>query len=364
MGIDVTLVNVIDEVGRRGIDCGRKVGHEGRQQAGDQEAQQSDGDVSAQHHRQHPLKIQISAHAVQLGTQKGRCQHGQADDEEVAGRGEHDVDPGAHHRGFAGILAGEHALHIVVGSRSGGRNQQALEEQHHHEEAEELILVCRDLGRGRGQKGRPVQAEVPAEEEIVPAGGHHFVQGIGGHLHHGDDAHGKTGDGQNEELNNFCNDDADHAALDHIDRRDGDQNQRILVRREMEGQELRGKLADALEAVCKEADDADKGVEHNNDVRKLRAQAGAEAGLDPLRAGHHLGAAQPRGEIDHQEDLVEGRPEPWNPHALQAVDEHPVHQQHGAADVEHARCIGDAQQIPGHLVAAQEVVLHTLRGAF
>src|ERR1035437_3569811 len=128
-------------------------------------------------------------------------------------------------------------------------------------------------------------------------------------------------------------------------------------------QENRGELADALEPVAEESDDADESVDDHDEVRQLSAPSGAEARPDPLRAGHHLGAAQPCGKVNHEEDLIEGGPEPGNPHAFQAVDEHPGDQQHGAADVEHARCVGDAQHIPGHLVAAQKIGLHVLRGA-
>src|SRR5512146_3456634 len=113
-------------------------------------------------------------------------------------------------------------------------------------------------------------------------------------------------------------------------------------------QELLGELADALEAVSKESDDADEGVNDNDDVGELRAAPFPEARLNPLRPGHGVGPAEPTGEEDHQENLVEGGPKPGNPHALETIDEHPVHQQHGSADIEHAGGVRDAEDVPRH----------------
>ena len=96
---------------------------------------------------------------------------------------------------------------------------------------------------------------------------------------------------------------------------------------------------------------------------KLRAAALAETRLNPIGAGHGVGTAQPARQEHHQEDLVESRPQPRNPDAFHAVDERPVDQQHGAADVEHAGRVRDAEHVPGHRIAAQEVRLHVLGGA-
>ncbi len=126
----------------------------------------------------------------------------------------------------------------------------------------------------------------------------------------------------------------------------------------MPGQEVHRKLADAFEGVGEESDDTDEGVDDHDDVGQLRAAPFTEARLDPLGAGHHVGTAQPGRKKHHQEHLVEGRPEPGNPDALYAVNEHPADQQHGAADVEHARGVGDSKDVPGHGVAAQKVGLH------
>ncbi len=156
------------------------------------------------------------------------------------------------------------------------------------------------------------------------------------HFRHRDDAHRKRRNRQNAELDHLGKHHADHAALDHVDRRDRDQDHRVLVRREMPGQERRREFTDAFESVAEEADDADERIDNNDQVRELRAAAGAETRLDPLGAGHHVRSPEPRRQIHHQEDLVESRPQPRDPDALQSIDEHPVDQQHGAADVEHA----------------------------
>ena len=193
--------------------------------------------------------------------------------------------------------------------------------------------------------------------------GHEARQRSGRHFRHGDDAHRKRSDRQNAELDHLGDHHADHAALDHVNRGDGDQDHCVLIGRKMPGQECRRKLPDAFESIGEEADDADERVDHNDQVRKLRAASGAETRLDPLRAGHHVRSPEPCRQINHQEDLVESRPQPRDPDALQSVDEHPVHQQHGSADIEHAGRIRDAEHVPRHGVAAEEVGLHVARGA-
>ncbi len=99
------------------------------------------------------------------------------------------------------------------------------------------------------------------------------------------------------------------------------------------------------------------------DVRKPRAAARAEARGDPLGAGGHVRAAQPARQVHHQENLVEDGPQPRNPDALQAVDEQQVDQPHGARDIEHAGSVGDAQEIPGQDISAQEIRFRVPRGA-
>ena len=124
-----------------------------------------------------------------------------------------------------------------------------------------------------------------------------------------------------------------------------------------QGRKVDGEFSDALESVTEEPDDAKEGVDHHDDVRQVRAAALAESRLNPIGAGHSVGTAQPTREEHHQENLVERWPQPRDPYALYAVDERPVNQQHGAADVEHAGSVRYAQHVPGHRVAAQEVSL-------
>ena len=152
VGSNVALVDVVDEVRRRGVDRGRKVRHEGGQQAGDEEAQQAHGHKPAQRIGKHQFKIHVGAHGADVVAEEHGRQHGEPDDEEVARKGEYDVYPRAHHGGFARRLCREHALHIVVRRRACGGDQHALEEQHHDEEAEEAVAVLGDLGAGGGDQ--------------------------------------------------------------------------------------------------------------------------------------------------------------------------------------------------------------------
>ena len=149
---------------------------------------------------------------------------------------------------------------------------------------------------------------MPAEKEVVPTGGHRARECGRSDLRHGDDGDGKGGNGENAELHHLGDDDAEHAALDDVKRRDGDESKGVLVGRQVPGQEGGSEFPDALEAITEETDDADESIDNDDNVRQLRAAAFAKAGLDPLGAGHSIGTAQPRGEEDHQEDLIEGGP--------------------------------------------------------
>jgi hypothetical protein len=239
----------------------------------------------------------------------------------------------------------------------------ALEQQRHHEEAEQTVAILRDLRIRRGNQCGPIQVEMPAEEEIVPTGRNTLGQRRRRDLHHGDDAHRKGGDGENAELHHLCDHHAEHAALDDVNGGDRDQRQRVLIRTEIPGQEGGREFSDALESVTEEPDDTEESVDNDNDVRQVRAAAFAETRLDPIGARHGVGPAQPGRHEHHQEDLVEGGPQPRNPHAFHAVDERPIDQKHRAADIEHAGRVRDPEHVPGHGIASQEVRLHVLGGA-
>ncbi len=269
----------------------------------------------------------------------------------------------AHHRSLARIFRREHALHVVIGGGAGRADEHSLEQQRHDEEAEQAVAILGDLGVGGRQQRGPIQVEMPAEEEVIPTCGNVFGQCPWRDFHHGDDADREGGDGKNAELEHFGDHYAEHPALDDVNGRDGDQDQRVLVGAQMPRQEVGGEFSNALESVSEETDDAEEGVDHHDDVRKLRTAALAEPRLNPIGAGHRVGTAQPARKEHHQKDLIEGRPQPRNPHALHAVDERPVHQQHGAADVEHAGGVRNAQHVPRHSVAAQKVSLHVAGSA-
>ena len=96
-------------------------------------------------------------------------------------------------------------------------------------------------------------------------------------------------------------------------------------------------------------------------MRKAGAGAAAEPGLNPFRAGKRVRTPQPRAEEHHQENLVKDGPEERQPDAFEAINEHDGDQPHRAADVEHARGVRNAQEVPGQRLAAQEIGVHVLR---
>ena len=129
---------------------------------------------------------------------------------------------------------------------------------------------------------------------MVPAGGDKMLKRAGSDFRHGNDAHGKRGNRENAELNDLGDDHAEHAALDDVNGGDRNQNGGVLVRGQVPGQEYRSELSNPFETVTEEPDDAHEGVDDHDQMGKLRATAAAESCLDPLRAGHHVRAAQPR----------------------------------------------------------------------
>ena len=204
--------------------------------------------------------------------------------------------------------------------------------------------------------------QVPAEEDVVPTSGDEVLQLPWQDFCHRDDAHCEGSDGEDAELEDFGDDHAEHAALDDVKGGDSDKQEGVLIDAKVPGEESGGKLANAFEAVSEKSNDADEGVDDDDDVGELSATALAESRLNPFRAGHHIGTPQPGGEVNHQENLVEGRPKPGNPDAFDAIHKHPIDQQHSPADIKHSGSIRDAEDIPGHDVAAEEVGLHIARG--
>ena len=203
---------------------------------------------------------------------------------------------------------------------------------------------------------------MPAEEDLFPAGRDHAAQSFGRDPRDGDKSDRQRRDRQNTELQHLGDDHAEHAALHYVEGGDAHQDQRIYVGGKVPRQEIHREFADALEAVSEKSDHTDQRVDHHDHMRKFRAASGPEPRADPFGAGGHVGAAQPRGKINHQEDLVEDRPQPRDPNALQPVNEHQVDQPHGPGDIEHAGGVGDAQEVPGQDVAAQVVRLGVARG--
>jgi hypothetical protein len=216
---------------------------------------------------------------------------------------------------------------------------------------------------------RPVEPQVPAEEGAHPARRDRLLDHVRGHLEHGDDADGDRGDREDGELHDLGDDDADHAAFDGVEggQAENDDGVDVLVGEqaggvagEMPGQHDHRELADALEGVGEHADHQHQRKEHHADMGHVRPRAPAEAGLNPLGAGQHVRAPQPRAQEHHQEDLVEHRPEKRQPDALHPVHEEPVDHQHRAADIEHAGGVRDPQHVPRQRLAAQEVGVQVL----
>ena len=186
---------------------------------------------------------------------------------------------------------------------------------------------------------------------------------------HGDDAHRDARHRHDEVLQHLRKDDREHPALDDVDRRGGRNDQPVVdlvqprVGRQFPGQEHGGELPDTDEPVGYVSNHDDDGEGDHDEVAQLRPRPLSEPKLNPLRPRHHSRPAEPDGQEDHQEDLVERWPQPGDEDALQAVDEKEREHPHRPADVEHPRGVAQAQGGPGDLVAPQEVALQVPAGA-
>ncbi len=185
--IDVALVDVVDQVGRRRVDRRGKRGHERGEQAGEQQAQYPDRRELQHRGRQNVLEIEPAAdHQVEFLVVDDR-QHREAGDHQVTDRVERDRYEAAHHRRLARRAGRQDFLHVVVGSRPGGADQDALEQHHHEEDAEQRIAVRDDFAVDLVDDAAPVDVQRPAEKRIGPAGGCRRLQRFRRHVGHRDD---------------------------------------------------------------------------------------------------------------------------------------------------------------------------------
>ena len=135
-------------------------------------------------------------------------------------------------------------------------------------------------------------------------------------------------------------------------------------RNHLPGDEDLHKLSQPDKAIGKETQATDQGECHNDPVRLHATPSRTEPGTDPLGPCCCIGAPQPDGEKHHQEDLVENRPEPWDPDGFQAVYKGQGYQPHRTRNIEHSRCIAQSKHVPWQLVPTQHIGCFILLCAF
>ena len=126
---------------------------------------------------------------------------------------------------------------------------------------------------------------------------------------------------------------------------------------EVPGQDGGAVLTNSFKEIGDEAQHADYGKDHDNDVRELGTSTIPKAEGDPFGTCHDVGSTHPRGQIHKDKYLVPDRPQPRKPRAFQPINEQDAHRPHGAGDVEHARGIAQSQVVPGELIASEKVRL-------
>ncbi|MPN60306.1 hypothetical protein SDC9_208034 [bioreactor metagenome] len=84
-------------------------------------------------------------------------------------------------------------MHVVIRRRAGQARQHALEEHHAENDHEELIAICPDGIVHLVKNPSPIDAEFPAEERIVPARRHDFLDHSRRDFKNGDQTDGDGG---------------------------------------------------------------------------------------------------------------------------------------------------------------------------
>ena len=194
-----------------------------------------------------------------------------------------------------------------------------------------------------------------------PTVGNHRVEHLRRDGLHRDHADPNARDRHDAELQHLGKHDAEHATLDHVERRDRGDDQAVEIdvgcgiAGQLPGQERRGELGNADETIGQESDDIDQ-CEQDHDQsapigRRVRRRSETESTRP--RSSPRNGAARPTGRPS--ENLIENGPQPGNPRALEPVDKQQIDHPHRAADVEHARGVGKPEQVPGNRISAEKV---------
>ena len=101
IGVDVPLVDVVDDIGGTAVDRGIERGHESCKESCKQQARQPDGDEVVDDIGQDQLKVDIPAHGVELRTEKDHRQYGHGRDHDPPGHNRHGNDA-VHQAGLLG----------------------------------------------------------------------------------------------------------------------------------------------------------------------------------------------------------------------------------------------------------------------
>src|SRR5690625_922541 len=364
------LVDVVDDIGRRGVDGSGVCRHEGGDECRDEQTKKSDRDELTHRERQDKLKVDVSPHRVELVGEEDERQHRKARNQHISRYEQDQADESAHLSGFPRCAGRQYTLHVVVRGRSGGTLERAFKKHHHEENAEHREAVLRNCEIRRLHHARPVEAEFPPEPDAVPAIRHHRGQHIRRHLVDGDHPHPDTRDRHDDELKDLRKHDTEHATLYYIERCYSGNEEApqvdvgLRIGRELPREKGCSKLPDANKAGSEEAKHIENREEDDYEVRELSTASIAKPELDPFRAGHHARSSQPDRQEYHQEYLIEYRPQPWYPDALQPIYEEQIHHPHRTADVKHAGGVRKSQRIPGDAIATEEVIIETSGCAF
>jgi len=99
---------------------------------------------------------------------------------------------------------------------------------------------------------------------------------------------------------------------------------------DLPGDEDLNEFSQSNKTIGEKTQAADQGKNHYDGMGQFSIPQRTKPGNHPLRSCCNVGAAEPHGQVNHQEYLVKHRPEPGNKYAFQSIDKTQGYQPHGS----------------------------------
>ena len=374
--VDILQINIIHHVCRSRIHRRSERRHERRQQPCQQQTRQPHRHILRNQVRKNRFEIRVGGrHLLQpaIHFKEIDSQQRKSHNHQVTRNQQNDRHRATHQCRLLGRLARQNLLHVIVRSRPRHTHKDPFQQRHHHKDAHQAVRFVCHAFRQQPHPFAPVNVQRPAEERRFPPCRHKLPDHFGRHHVHADNGNDHARHRHDEKLHHIRPHNAEHTAQHHIECSNGRKEDAIemrhilcrniprhILRHHLPRKENLHELTYSDKPVAQEAQHAEQGKDNDNGMRECRPPPLPETSLYPFGTCQHIAPAEPHRQIDHQKNLVEHGPQPRNPQAFEPVSKSPVHHQHGAGDVEHARRIGQPQHVKRQRLTTQEIRIHVL----